>query len=59
MFGVLQLFYQVQIMMDFISWCDGKHSLLDIGEIMKVPVWELYDTCEMLEHHKLIEILKK
>jgi aminopeptidase-like protein len=48
---------QVQVMMDFISWCDGNHTLLEISEIINVPIWELYDVCAELEGHKLLEIV--
>jgi len=48
---------KVQLMMDFISWCDGNHTLLEISEIIKVPIWEFYDLCCQLKDHKLLEII--
>ena len=48
---------KVQLMMDFISWCDGTHTLLEISEITKVPIWKLYDFCRELKDHKLLEII--
>jgi len=44
----------VRLMMNFISLCDGKTSLLDIADHLNVPVWELYDLVDKLESHDLI-----
>ena len=44
----------VQLMMDFISLCDGKTLLLDIAERLTVPIWDLYDLVDKLESHNLI-----
>lgn len=35
-------------MMDLLAYSDGVHSLLDIAEIISVPVWELYPICDLL-----------
>jgi aminopeptidase-like protein len=32
---------EVRVMMDMIAYCDGIHTLLDIAEIIKAPMWEL------------------
>ena len=45
---------EVQLMMDFISWCDGTKTLLEISEILNVPVWELYGLSSSLQDKKLI-----
>ena len=45
---------KVQLMMDFISWCDGTKTLLEISEILNVPVWELYGLSSSLQDEKLI-----
>ena len=45
---------QVQLMMDFISFCDGDSSLLEIADKLNVPIWELYDLVDKLEIHGLI-----
>jgi len=34
-------FKTVKIMMDCLAYCDGFHSLLDIAEIIKTPIWVL------------------
>ena len=43
-------------MMDFISLCDGKASLLEIAEVLNVPIWDLYDLVDNLQSHNLIKI---
>ena len=44
----------VRMMMDLISWSDGKSSLLEIAEEMGVPMWDLYPIIDLLLEHKLI-----
>jgi len=46
---------QVNIMMDFISLCDGKTSILEIANKLNVPAWSLYDLIEKLKSKSLIE----
>lgn len=43
-----------RMMMDFLSFCDGQHSLLSIAEKLNTPIWELYSLVETLESHELI-----
>lgn len=45
---------QVMTMMNFISFCDGEHSLLDISEKINVPAWDLYELTEKLLSNDLI-----
>jgi aminopeptidase-like protein len=45
---------KVKLLMDFISYCDGKNSLLQIAEILNVPIWDLYNIVDTLQNHKLI-----
>ena len=45
---------EVDIMMDFISFCDGQRSLLEIAESLNVPMWDLYDIVDKLVSHNLI-----
>ena len=45
---------EVRLMMDFISLCDGKTSLLNIADKLNVPIWDLYDLCDKLEKHNLL-----
>ena len=44
----------VKLMMNFISLCDGKTSLLNIADKLNVPIWNLYDLVEKLTEKKLI-----
>ena len=39
---------------DLISWSDGSKDLLEISEIINVPIWNLYDLVEKLKEKKLI-----
>ena len=45
---------EVRLMMNFISFCDGKSSLLEIAESLNIPIWNLYDIVDKLESHNLI-----
>ena len=47
---------QVSLMMDFISLCDGKTSLLKIADRLNVPIWDLYEFCDKLEEHRLLNV---
>lgn len=47
---------QLRNMMNLIAYCDGKHSLLEIAEIIGVPVWELIPIVEQLKEEKLLVI---
>jgi aminopeptidase-like protein len=44
-------------MMDLITWSDGTRSLIDIAEICKAPVWDLYPIIESLSKHQLIVLM--
>ena len=48
----------IRLMMDFISFCDGKMSLLKIAEELNVPIWDLYEIVETLQNHNLIKVHK-
>jgi aminopeptidase-like protein len=49
---------EVRKMMNLISYCDGKHSTLDIAERINVPVWELYSIVDKLTENKVIRIIR-
>ena len=49
---------EVKLMMDFISFCDGECSLLEIADNLNVPMWDLYDIAQKLESHNLIHVNK-
>ena len=37
-----------------LSYCDGKHSLLDIAEKIEIPIWKLYELIDELVLQDLI-----
>ena len=45
---------QVKDIMDFISYADGEHDLIDISNRINIPVWELYPIIEKLVKANLI-----
>ncbi len=45
---------QGRLMLDVISYCDEKISLLDIAEWCDVPIWELYTMIDVLHEQELI-----
>ena len=47
---------EARLMINFISFCDGQTSLLEIAESLNVPIWELYKLVEKLESHSLISV---
>ena len=46
----------VKLMLDFISLCDGRASLLKITERLGFAIWDLYELCDKLEEHNLLSI---
>ena len=44
-----------RLIINMLTWCDGKNDLIDIAEKLKVPVWELYDVCSILLKNKLVK----
>ena len=45
---------EIRVMMNFLSFCDGEHLLLDIAEKLNLPAWDLYELVEKLVSHDLI-----
>jgi aminopeptidase-like protein len=48
----------VRLTMSFLSWCDGKNSLVEIAEKLNIPVWDLYIIAENMIQKKLIKLEK-
>lgn len=46
--------WDVQVMMDVLSYCDGENSVLEISEYLGRPAWELYEVISTLVDHALI-----
>lgn len=42
-------------LMNLLAYSDGKNSLLDIAQIINVPVWELYEIVDVLKKESLLE----
>jgi len=47
---------KVRKMMDFISFCDGKHSLLEIAELINTPFHDLLEIMEKLVEKRLMSV---
>lgn len=46
----------VRNMMNFIAYADGTNDLIDISNIINVPVWDLYEVAETLFQNDLVGI---
>lgn len=43
-----------KLTMDFLSYCDGHLNLLQIADVLGVPIWDLYDIKRILLKNELI-----
>ncbi|MBH10766.1 MAG: aminopeptidase [Candidatus Marinimicrobia bacterium] len=50
---------KVRVMMNMLSYCDGENSLLDIANIIGVPMWEIIPIADILYKEKIIINEKK
>tara|TARA_Y100000996_G_C22402679_1_gene593792 strand:- start:322 stop:891 length:570 start_codon:yes stop_codon:yes gene_type:complete len=50
---------KISLMMNFLSYCDGENSLLEIAESLNVPIWDLYDMVDKLCNENLINVNQK
>ncbi|NKD76180.1 DUF4910 domain-containing protein [Haematospirillum sp. H1815] len=48
---------EIRLMMDLITWSDGTRSLLEIAELCRVPVWDLYPLVDKLSGHDLLDVM--
>ena len=49
-------FYKdLNLMMNLISLCDGENSLIEIAEILNLPIWDLYEIVDNLLKLQLID----
>jgi aminopeptidase-like protein len=46
----------VRDFIDVLTWADGKHTNLEIADIMSKPIEEINSTIEILKHANLIKI---
>lgn len=54
-FGKIFVEKNSKLLLDFLTWSDGKHSLIDIAEKLSIPVWKLYTIVDLLKNHRLIK----
>jgi aminopeptidase-like protein len=47
---------EVRTMMNLISYCDGKHNLLEIAELIHKPFWKLLPMVEKLLDNSLLSV---
>ena len=45
----------VRAMMNLLSYCDGKHSLLEISKKINIPFWQLTDEVKRLVDSDVIK----
>jgi aminopeptidase-like protein len=45
---------ETKMMMNFISWCDGNHSALDIAERLEIPLINLQNTINLLVENRIV-----
>jgi aminopeptidase-like protein len=45
---------EIKTMMNFLSYCDGEYSLIDIAEKINMPAWDLYELIDKLVSQDLI-----
>lgn len=53
--GTRNVSQAVKMRMDILCYCDGEHSLLDIAELLGIPIGEIYPYAKELEDHLLIK----
>ena len=44
----------IKNMMDILAYCDGKHDLLHIAELINVPLWDMMESVRLLQSHELL-----
>jgi aminopeptidase-like protein len=49
---------QVRSMMNVLAYADGAHDLLDVADMLEVPVWDLAPIAATLEQHGLLQRLE-
>jgi len=48
--------YEVERMMNMLTYCDGNNSLIDIGNKINVPAWELIPIANILIKENILKI---
>ena len=55
--SIKNIYGNTTAMMDLLAYSDGKISLLEIAEIINIPLWDLAPIVDLLEDKKLIKIM--
>ena len=51
---------QVRTKMNLLSYCDGKHSILEIAELIDEPFWEVVPLADrLIEQDLLLKVVRK
>lgn len=45
-----------RLLLNFLTWSDGAHSLLEIADLCGCPVWDLYRIAELLTTNDLVTL---
>jgi len=48
---------ETKLLSNILTYCDGKHDLLQIAELNNIPIWKLYNILKILRKEKIIKIL--
>ena len=51
-------YQKTNLIMDFLTWSDGKKSILEISDFLNQPMWKILEIVRKLEESELIEIKK-
>ncbi len=51
-------YQKTNLIMDFLTWSDGKKSILEISDYLNQPMWKILEIVRKLEESELIEIKK-
>ena len=49
---------QVEDMLNLIAYSDGKNDLIEIAEIINVPMWKLYPVIAILKENSLLKVIE-
>lgn len=47
---------QIRAMMDMLAYADGSRDLIDISNLIHIPLWELYPVVKLLNENALLEV---
>jgi len=50
---------KIKYMMNILAYSDGEHSLINIADLINIPVWEIYEIAENLEKAGLLKRVER